>query len=245
MSQDQAKREYEEEDEEEDVSHASLVQRSLLVASFATALSEGRAKCRDMIKPAVLERLADLRSIVKEAVDSGNPDFLKAIKDTYRGLGRGPASLIDALSRGAPIADPLSYFDGTAIDPIRQADIDAASETAFALKPTESSTVEAAASSDEMEGSAKAMTPQEQADREERTRQARDVAAADTVRRARQREEDMGSRGQVGSGEEPSPLRGAPRSPYRDDDLDEGRLLESLMRALRARASRRPMDLRS
>jgi hypothetical protein len=245
MSQDQAKREYEEEDEEEDVSHASLVQRSLLVTSFATALSEGRAKCRDMIKPAVLERLADLRSIVKEAVDSGNPAFLEAIKDTYRGLGGGPASLIDALSRGAPIADPLSYFDGTAIDPIRQADIDAASETAFALKPTESSTVEAAASSDEMEGSAKAMTPKQQADREERTRQARDVAAADTVRRARQREEDMGSRGQVGSGEEPSPLRGAPRSPYRDDDLDEGRLLESLMRALRARASRRPMDLRS
>jgi hypothetical protein len=89
------------------------------------------------------------------------------------------------------------------------------------------------------------MTPQEQADREERTRQARDVAAADTVDRARQAEKDMRRRDQVGSGEEPSPLRGAPRSPYRDDDLDEGRLLESLMRALRARASRRPMDLRS
>jgi hypothetical protein len=245
MSQDQAKREYEEEEEEEeeDVSHASLKARSLLVASFATALSEGRAKCRDMIKPAVLERLADLRSIVEEAVDSGNPAFLEAIKDTYRGLGRGPASLIDALGRGAPIADPLSYFDGTAIDPIRQADIDAASETAFALKPTASSTVEAAASSDEMEG--RGVSAEVQADREERTRQARDVAAADTVDRARQAEKDMRRRDQVGSGEEPSPLRGAPRSPYRDDDLDEGRLLESLMRALRARASRRPMDLRS
>ena len=63
-------------------------------------------------------------------------------------------------------------------------------------------------------------------------------------RRARQAEEDTRSGGQVGSAEVPS-LFGATRSPYSDDELDEGRLLESLMRALRARASRRPMDLRS
>ena len=245
MSQDEE--EYEEEDEEEQsavVSHESLVQRSHLVASFATALSSGRKRCREIIAEAVMERLADLRSIVREAKESRNPAFLRAIKDTYSGLGGGPASLIDALSRGVSIADPLSYFDGTAIDPIRQADIDAANITALALKPPASSTVEVAAEGDEMEGTAKAMTPEEQADRETRRRQARDAAAADTVRRARQAEEDTRSGGQVGSAEVPS-LFGATRSPYSDDELDEGRLLESLMRALRARASRRPMDLRS
>ena len=245
MSQDEE--EYEEEDEEEQsavVSHESLMQRQHLVSSFATALSSGRKRCREIIAEAVMERLADLRSIVREAKESRNPAFLRAIKDTYSGLGGGPASLIDALSRGVSIADPLSYFDGTAIDPIRQADIDAANITALALKPPESSTVEAAAQGDEMEGKAKAMTPEEQADRETRRRQARDAAAADTVRRARQAEEDTRSGGQVGSAEVPS-LFGATRSPYSDDELDEGRLLESLMRALRARASRRPMDLRS
>lgn len=236
-----------EEDEEEQsavVSHESLVQRSQLVTSFATALSSGREKCRKIIAEAVMERLEDLTSIVREAKESRNPAFLRAIKDTYSGLGGGPASLIDALGRGVSIADPLSYFNGTAIDPIRQADIDAASTTANALKPPESSTVEAAAQGDEMEGTAGPMTDEAQADREARRRQARDAAAADTVRRARQAEEDTRSRGQVGSAEVPS-LYGATRSPYSDDELDEGRLLESLMRALRARASRRPMDLRS
>jgi hypothetical protein len=211
------------------------------------ALKMARSSFERALKDPLQDRVASLKSIVSTA--KRLPKAIAAIRETYSGIGGQMGDLIDDLAAGREIRNPYTYIVGTALEPIREADVESVSSVVAhvgaASRSGPASTAEyAGLEGGESRGAAGA-SPMSQEDvraREEAIRSATERAAAERAYAAEEEglaaaEEEERARQALKAKKQPQTL--LPRVGRPDfGDLDESRLLESLRLALARRAGR-------
>jgi hypothetical protein len=185
----------------------------------------GAAKSARRVQDAILsESLVSAYQSLKRVVtlasrERKNPGLVDKIAVAHEGLGGRISVLITDIASGKDVQDIMSYVAGSAVEPIREQDVDALEQTASAYheaaRDIESST---AASAIRRSGE----SPEEQSAAMEKLKMKRaaDIASPEET-----------------SAREEQPNRFVGRVSPALEDIDESRLLEGLRRVLIARAS--------